>query len=269
MSIIFLILAVLSSLSIAVLLRNFEFRGANRVVIIAFNYITAGTLGLWAGIKPVSGSIYFFGSILGLFFVVAFILFSKAIKLKGIASTVTIGRLSLAVPVLASILFWGEQPDLLEIGSLLIIFFIIFLWEGKIGKISLILITIFMLFGSIDTSIKFFKIKFPVSDDGSFLVVIFYSAAVWSWIYLIYKKEKIKQKDLISGLFLGIPNYFSTYFLLKSLELAPAYVTFPFINIGLIVSSGLIGHFLFKEQLSKKKILLMAMGIIAVFFLTS
>ena len=62
---------------------------------------------------------------------------------------------------------------------------------------------------------------------------------------------------------------FSTYFLLKSLELVPAYVTFPFINIGLIISSGLIGHFWFKEQLSRKKILLMFLGIIAVFFLTT
>ena len=77
------------------------------------------------------------------------------------------------------------------------------------------------------------------------------------------------KNEILAGLILGIPNFFSTYFLLKALETIPAYVTFPFVNIGLIMFSGLFGHFLFKEKMSTKKIVLMALGVIAVFFLTT
>ncbi len=270
MSYLHLIMAVASSLAIAVLLRIYEHKQINRVVMIAVNYIAAASLAwMLAQNKDVGSGVYVFGSIIGFFFVIAFITFSKAIKLKGIASTVTIGRLSLAVPVLVSILLWGEKPGILDILSLLAIFLIILLWEGKLGRISPILILIFCLFGAIDTSIKYFKMNFSVSDEGFFLVVIFGAAAVWSWLYLLIKRIKIKRQDVVAGIVLGIPNFFSTHFLLLALETIPAYVTFPFVNLGLIISSGLVGHLFFKEHLSLKKASLMLLGMLAVFILTT
>ena len=131
------------------------------------------------------------------------------------------------------------------------------------------MLAIFLLFGGIDTSIKFFKISFPVRDEGLFLVIIFFSAALWSWIYLIVKKKKIRKREIVFGTFLGVPNFFSTFFLLKALESIPAYISFPVINVGLIVSSGIVGHLYFKERLSLRKRWLTLAGIVAVIFLTS
>jgi len=270
MSFLFLCLALLSSLSIAILLRLYEFKGSNRTVIIASNYISAGTLGYVLYRQPSADlTVFYFGAVLGLFFSIAFITFSRAIKNKGIASAVTMGRMSLAIPVGFSIFLWGEKPLITDILGLILVFFIILTWEGKIGKLSPILFSLFLLFGFIDASIKFFKMKFPTADDNFFLIIVFYSAMVWSWIYVLCSRQKLIPVDIGRGFLLGIPNYFSTYFLLKALETLPAYITFPFINIGMIILSALLGYLFFKEKLNRKKIFLIILGIIAVLFLTT
>ena len=270
MPFLFLSLALLSSLSIALLLRVFEHKGGNRIVIIASNYILAGTLAyLLPNKPPTHTTVYYLGVLLGLFFFIGFTLFSKVIKSKGIAGAVTIGRLSLAIPVALSIFLWGEKPLITDILSLLMVVFVILTWEGKIGKLSPILFSLFLIFGCLDASMKFFKFKYPLSDDNFFLIIVFYSSMVWSWIYVFSSGQKLKSIDIASGLLLGIPNYFSTYFLLKALETIPAYITFPFINIGMIILSALLGYLFFKEKLSQKKIILIMLGIIAILFFTT
>ncbi len=272
MSYIFLSFALLSSLSIAVLLRVFEHKGGNRTVIIASNYISAGTLAYILSHKaPIDTAVYYFGAVLGLFFFIGFVTFSKAIKNKGIAGAVTMGRMSLALPVAFSIFLWGEKPLITDILGLILIFFIILAWEGKIGKLSPILLALFVIFGCLDTAVKFFKLNFPAVDDSFFLIIVFFSALVWSWLYVFVftARGQVKLIDCGRGLAMGIPNYFSTFFLLKALQTIPAYVTFPFINIGTIILSALLGYLLFKEKLNRKKIGLIFLGVIAVLLLTT
>lgn len=270
MPFLYLILALLSSLSIAILLRIFEHKGGDRVVIIASNYILAGTLAYFLSDRPPADTtIYYFGIVLGFFFFIGFVVFSKAIKNKGIASAVTVGRMSLAIPVALSILLWGEKPLITDILALAIIFLIILTWEGKIGKISPILLYLFLLFGSLDTALKYFKIQFPGVEDSSFLIIVFYSGMIWSWIYLFFSGRPKKPIDIGRGLLVGIPNFFSSYFLLGALQTIPAYVTFPFINIGMIILSALFGYLFFKEKINKKKVFLILLGILAVSLLTT
>jgi drug/metabolite transporter (DMT)-like permease len=270
MSYLFLVLALLSSFSIALLLKVFQQKERNSIVIVASNYIVAGALGYLLSQKmQVTTSILAFSIVVGFFFCLGFTLLFLAVKKKGIASSVTIGRLSLAIPVALSISLWGEKPLLVDIIGLLVIFFIILNWEGKIGNVSPILMSIFVVFGLLDSAMKFFKLEFPFIDDSFFLVFVFCSAMVWSWLYILVSRQKPKQADIFWGLFLGVPNFFSSFFLLKALASIPAYVVFPFINIGIIILSALGGHLLFKEKLDRKKVVLILLGIIAVFFLSS
>lgn len=275
MQYIYLILALTSSLSIALMLKVLEQKNRNRTVLIAANYIAAGVLGviLSPGAAAVgeqfSLSVFFFAVVVGLFFFVGFMVFSKAIKSQGIAGAVTVGRLSLALPVCFSIFLWGEKPMPLDILGLLLILVIILSWEGKIGKISPILLALFLLLGSLDTALKYFKLEFPKVDDGFFLVILFFSAMVWGWSYVAFSRIKPKKTDVIWGLILGIPNFFASYFLLKALALIPAYVVFPFIYVGVIILSALAGYVIFKEELTGKKMFLIFLGIVSVVILTT
>ncbi|MEN8154987.1 MAG: hypothetical protein ABFR75_13290 [Acidobacteriota bacterium] len=268
----FLLLALLSSLSIVLLLRIYEKNGFDRYVIIASNYLISGSLGfLFLTDKSIpSIEVIIFSAFIGLLFFVSFSFFSYSLKRSGIAPTVTFGRLSLAVPVAASILLWGEQPSVIDILSLGVIFLIIVFWEKNLKNISPSLLLLFILFGTIDASMKYFKIRFPEVDNNIFLITLFYSALIWSWMFIFFSRRKIRGITVINGFVLGVPNFFSSYFVLLALsEGIPAYITFPFINIGIIILSAILGKILFRESITLKRILLIIAGVTAIFFLAS
>lgn len=269
MSYLFLFLSLSSSLAIAIFLRYSEGKARDRTVVIASNYIVASTLGflLTTNINASPG-VYGLGVILGFFFFVGFMLFSKAIKFAGLAGAVTMGRISLAIPVVFSIFLWGEKPSIWDFVGLALIFFIIMTWEGKIGRFSPILLSLFIIFGLLDAALKFFKMNFPAVDEGFFLVILFFSAIIWSWGYILLAKRVVTVSDVLLGLLLGIPNFFSSYCLLRALIDIPGYVAFPFINIGIIILSAISGFVLFKERLTPKRIGLIILGIVAVSILT-
>lgn len=269
MSYLYMVLSLFSSLLIALYLRVIEHKDQDRTIVIASNYLVAGILScVLLENTNFSVPVFTFGIFMGLFFFIGFVVFSHAIKSKGVAASVTIGRLSLALPVSLSILLWNEQPMPADIAALVLIFFIILSWEGKTGKISPILLALFLLFGLMDSGMKFFKLHFAAIDDGFFLVIVFFSSLAWSWFYIIASQRKVSKKDVISGMLLGVPNFFSSFFLLKALGHIPAYVVFPFLNVGMIIFSALAGFIVFKETLDKKKVMLLILGTIAVLILT-
>lgn len=269
MAYLFLCLALVNSVGIALLLRVFENQGKNRLVVIAANYITAGSLAaIFCRPGDIAPGIIILGAFIGLAFFGSFMVYSQAVKKKGIGSSVTFGRLSLAIPVLLSVVLWGEQPSVIELIGLALIFFIILAWEGKPGKFSPLLLSLFLLFGLNDTAMKFFKLRFPGTDNNLFLAVLFFSAMIWSWGYTFISREKVKATDVWAGLGLGIPNFLCTYFLLRTLEKIPAYTAFPILNTGIILVSALLGYLLFQERLDRKKVVLIFLGMVAVILLT-
>ncbi len=269
MSYLFLFLSLISSLAIAIILRFSEGMSRDRTVVIASNYIVASGLGIvLSSNNHASAGVYGLGIILGLFFFLGFMMFSKAIKFAGLAGAVTMGRISLAIPVAFSLFLWGENPSVWDFAGLGLIFLIILSWEGKIGRISPLLLSLFLVFGFLDAAMKFFKLHFPSTDEGFFLVILFFSAIVWSWTYIIMTKRKVYRRDFVTGLLLGIPNFFSTFCLLRALVDIPGYVAFPFINIGIIILSAILGFVLFKERLTPRRVVLVCLGIVAVFILT-
>lgn len=269
MSYLFLILSLASSLTIAIILRYSEGKARDRTVVIASNYIVASALGFaLSADHHASPGVYGLGIVMGLFFFIGFMLFSKAIKFAGLAGAVTMGRISLAIPVAFSIFLWGENPSVWDFVGLALIFLIILSWEGKIGTISPILLSLFIIFGLLDAALKFFKLTFPAMDEGFFLVILFFSAIIWSWGYILWTKRIVTTRDVVTGLLLGVPNFFSSYCLLRALIDIPGYVAFPFVNIGIIILSAVSGFVLFKERLTPKRIGLIMLGIVAVTILT-
>ena len=49
---------------------------------------------------------------------------------------------------------------------------------------------------------------------------------------------------------LGVPNYFSIYFVLKSLEELGGIIVFPVLNIGVVLLSSIISYVYYKEEMS-------------------
>jgi len=67
------------------------------------------------------------------------------------------------------------------------------------------------------------------------------------------------------GLLLGVPNYFSMYFLVKTLNaFQQASLVFPINNIGIVLMSSLMAFVFFKEKFNKQKMIGLALASLAI-----
>jgi drug/metabolite transporter (DMT)-like permease len=277
----FLLLTVLCSTSIALILKYSETKKGEPIVLLAGNYLVASFIGLTLLIlkdeKIFSVQTLVFGAGLGLLFVLSFFAFAKAISYAGTGLATTSSRLSVIIPVLFSILFFNEIPDELHLLGFLftIITFILFYFSVKGyhqdggGTVRyLFLIAVFAGIGINDFAIKVFKSWRSESEEPYFIFFIFSSALVWSSIYIIIKKIKIIPQTVYWGLILGIPNVFSTIFLLAALALMPAILVYPLMNVGIILFTTLLAFVFWREKLNRRGVFALASGLLAILFLS-
>src|SRR5699024_8994190 len=111
---------------------------------------------------------------------------------------------------------------------------------------------LFILGGMAEFSNKIYQ-KYALNEfKDIFLFSVFFVAFLISIYYTLKQKNKITKKDILTGFAVGIPNLFSSYFLILSLESVKTSVAFPIYSAGSIVLINIGGFFIFKEKLSNK-----------------
>ena len=133
-------------------------------------------------------------------------------------------------------------------------------------------VLVFLGSGLIDTSLNFLQNDF-ITDKSLiplFSSTIFMTAGVIGIMVLVAQKIKgvlvLEFKNIIAGIVLGIPNYFSIYFLVKALrsDLFDSSGIFTINNVGIVIISTLLGIVFFKEQLSIKNWIGITLAIISI-----
>jgi len=220
--------------------------------------------------------------ILGLFFVSAFYLIAYSSQKAGISITSVASKMSLIVPVLFSLFF--IKKDFNNYNFLDYLVFAIAIVSVVLSSIKKdtdhkksnlwIPIAVFIGTGAVDTLINYVNSLFiHASDEKTFPIVGFFCAGFFGSIILIYqlvkKKSKISFRSLLGGIALGIPNYFSIYFLLKTLTdfASNGALVFPMANIGVILFSTLLSIVFLKEKLSYLNFIGVGLGVISLVLL--
>ena len=277
----FLILTILCSTSIALILKYSDTRKGEPIILLAGNYLVATSISLiillFTNDKVFSQETLFFGLGLGLIFVFSFFAFAKAISYAGTGLATTSSRLSVIIPILLSIIIYNEVPNQFHIIGFIftIITFILFYFSVKgnhkdgDGLLKyLFLIAVLVGIGINDFSMKVFKIWKPEQEEPFLVFFIFSSAFVYSSIYIFMKKVNIIRSTAYWGLVLGVPNVFSTIFLLGALALLPSIIVYPLINVGIIIFTTLLAFLIWKEKLNRWGILALTSGLLAILFLS-
>jgi len=204
--------------------------------------------------------------VLGILLIVTFTL--MGITTRQISMTVAsiAAKMSMVIPVLFAIYLFNietKQFDLINtLGMILGILSIIFssLKASSVNEETqrfrwsfiLLPLSVFFLSGMVDTIINYANI-YHISAQGLriFPVQAFFIAGVIGASWLYFKKERFMRRSLIGGLYLGIPNYFSIYFVLKALNAFEndGSLMFPILNISIILLSSLVALAFFKEKL--------------------
>jgi drug/metabolite transporter (DMT)-like permease len=276
---IFIFLAILCSTSIALLLKHNATKQGDPLVLLAGNYLVAAIISLVLFFIDESATVSLnavvFGFFLGLFFVGAFFSFAKAVSISGTALATVSSRLSVIVPIVLSIIFYNEIPGLLRyigFGFTLITILLFYMSirnenNSQQEKHLFYLMLVLLGVGIADFGMKIFEMSWLQSDKSFFLFSLFFSAFLFSTAIIKVKGIKYEKSTFIRGAVVGVPNMFSSFFLISALTQLPAIMVYPVTNIGIIILTTILANIFWKERLNKYGLLSLLAGIAAIVLL--
>lgn len=251
---------------------------------IIVNYFIACLVGFFGFIEnedltEIPTKPWFFGTIiLGILFIIVFNLAAATTQRSGLSVVSVATKMSVAIPVLFGILYFDEGTGFLKVLGIVLALIAVYLSSIKantgiaIKKKNLIYpILVFLGSGIIDTLIKFIESGYVNKTDVAlFSSTIFSVAGLIGILILIYQKIrgtlKITGRNIIGGIVLGVPNFFSIYFLVLALRNNgfDSSTIFTINNVAIVLFSTLLGILLFKEKLTIKNWIGIGLAIISI-----
>lgn len=283
---IYLVLSVVFATSLFVIFKYFEIFKVDTLKAIVVNYVVAFTLGFLLSENSISfteipSQPWFGGAlVLGLLFVSIFFVMALTAQRNGVSVVSVAGKMSVVIPIIFGVILYNESLSIIKIVGIILAVFAVYLASvkensAKHEKAGLLLpVILFLGSGTIDTTLKYVQNNYVAENEVAiFSGSLFGFAAFFGLLILIFKTikkpESFGAKNLIAGIILGVPNYYSIVFLIKALQTKgfESSTLFTINNVGVVVISTLVGLLLFKESFSVKNkigILLAITGIVLV-----
>ena len=280
-----LALSIGATIGVAVVLRLARQYGRNIAIVIAANYVIAAAIGLvlafasgkLSSVEPITVVLGFIG---GLIWPSAFHLYASGIATFGLARTGAWARLSLAVPVLLGLVFFGEAlTPRLALGIALLFGAFLLLTprlapiselrpsNQRAPKVLLYASTLIITFGVIDAWVSLFNEVGSGQDDLAFFVVLFGTAAVVSTTMAFKRGHTFTRLDSLTGVALGILNFSVSYFLLRALAggfEGRSALAFTLFSASSLVLMALIGRLVWGEQVKGREVAGIATAMVAI-----
>lgn len=291
-----ILLCIIFSASLIVIFKIAGQRQVRTLPLIVVNYWVAAICGVvlspeLPSINYLSEAAWFpWAVVLGIMFITIFNLIGISTLRSGIAVTAIAQKMSLAIPILAAVVLFDETLTFLKIVGVILAMGSILMTTYKPkklieqddlspGKTSMWLalllpLGVFFGSGSCDTVVNIINKRYLQPHETDMLnTVLFLTAAVAGTLALIVQlirdKETLRWRQLGFGIVLGVPNYFSLFFMLKALQRSgmESSVVFPIVNIGVVTTAALVAYFGFKEHLTKLNLLGILLAIAAIWIL--
>ncbi len=281
-------LSILSSTMIFVVFKLFSRFKINTLHAIVMNYITA----CFCGIMFQESTINFteipqytwfpFALGLGALFITVFNLMAITTQRSGLSVVSVATKMSVVIPILFGLLYYRESLGIFKILGIILALVAVYLasiktQDGLKIKPSNFIFPILVFLGSgvIDTTIKYLEGEFIAKDDiPIFSATIYAMAAVIGFFILIFQATKgnfkFQFKNALGGIALGIPNYFSVYFLVQALRsgIFDSSGVFTVNNVAIVMISTVLGILLFKEKLLLKNWIGIGLAILGILLIT-
>ncbi|UZO79357.1 EamA family transporter [Aquimarina sp. ERC-38] len=281
---IYLALSITASTVIFILFKLFHRFEVDNLQAIIFNYFIACLSGWLATDTVISLQEFpyrdwFTGAfLLGIIFITVFNLMAITTQKNGLSVAAVASKMSLAIPIIVGILLYKESTEWIKIFGIITALISVYLTAMKskdtvqVSRKNLMYpLLVFLGSGIIDTSLKYLEYKYVSQDEVSiFSATIFGVAAFIGLLILLYKAVRktlvIKLKNIIAGMTLGIVNYGSIYCLIRALrfEGMDSSTTFTINNVGILITSTLMGMLFFKEKLHLKNWIGIGLAIISI-----
>jgi drug/metabolite transporter (DMT)-like permease len=280
-----LIFSILSSTVLFFIFRLFPKYGVDTAQAIIVNYFTAFICGcLVSGGFP---SIATFGEsgllpwtiLAGFLFISLFVVMGISSYRNGMGKTSVAVKMNMALSMIFFIVAYDEPVTWIKLLGFVLAFAGILLMTleraedaGDTGYVMLL----FLFIGSaaLDILLNYVK-KMLLGDypDSLFTAFGFLAAGllgtVWMTIEYVRKKRHFSWRNVVGGILLGIPNYFSIYLLIRSYGTTgwKDTTTLAVTGIAVVSLAALFGMFIFKESARWPKLLGLVSAIAAIILL--
>ena len=283
---IYIILSVLINALLFIIFKLFDKYKVDTFQAIVFNYLFAFLVAYMQsdvsyGLLEIPNQKWFFGAvILGFLFITIFNVLAQTAQKLGISVVAVASKMSVVIPVVFGLIVYNESVGFFKVLGLCLALIAVYFSSVKENtvfnkKYLYLPVILFLGSGTLDTILKYVEKTYVAENETAiytgtiFLVAV--SIGILVMIYLaINKRLKLTFKNLIAGVVLGVPNYFSIYFLLKALQTEglDSSTVFTINNVGIVLLSAVIGLLLFKEKLSKLNYIGIVLSVIAILLIT-
>lgn len=263
-----LLLSILFSTLTVSLFKVFDIKKVDTFQAIVVNYLTCCLVGSMIADQPVllgpawNAEWLPLTLILGTLFICIFWFIAKTAQQVGISVSMVAAKLSVVIPVMIAVVLYDEPMGFLKVLGIvcsLVAVLLVSKPDEPIRKVGFALLgfpaLVFLGSGIIDALLNFLGRKYiPPYQVSDLVTTAFFFAFVLGFLFwmiqLIRGRKKVTLKSVIWGIILGVPNYFSIYFLLKTLEGFDATFIFPINNIGIVALTALVSVLIFRDTLS-------------------
>lgn len=284
----FLALGILCNVILLLILKAFERFGVPTLQGIVVNYFVAGTTALFFVGEPftlgevISADFFPISLLLGALFISIFYFISLTAQKINIAVASVANKMSVVIPVIVAFLLYGDSISAFKIAGILLALASVYLTTRPDGEKTpggnhwMLPLIVFIGSGIIDALVNYGSKRLIHSpkEAALFTGFGFYIAGcigvLWLLYLIIIKKEKLLFRSVIAGILLGIPNFFSIYFILKALScnVLESSQLYPVANVFIVILSSLGGILFFKERLNRMNYLGIALSILAIGLIT-
>jgi drug/metabolite transporter (DMT)-like permease len=280
-------IAVITVTWIFILFKLFPKYNINTFQAVVFNYLAAFCCGIILYGNQITQKIVIhyewmiWAIICGALFISLFFLMGKSSQNNGVSLTTVVVKMSMAFSMILMIIIYHETLTIYKIAAIsLALVGIFFLSKEKQNSEKknndkILLIILFIGCGLLDFVLNYVQnFKLQYISSPLFSAFGLGLAGVIGCLILIIKsfkrKEKVTFKNIVAGILLGVPNYFSIYYLIHSYEVLdlPDSTVLALLNVLSVLASLVAGYFMFKEKITWLKSVGIICCLISIFLFT-
>lgn len=279
----YLVLSVIFTCLIFLILKEFNRFKVDNFQAIVINYFVAFVIGSVFTNMPITVSPYVSESwtigalVISFIFIIVFNLMAVTAQKGGLSVMTIANKMSVVIPILIGVVLYQESLGWLKIVGITIALLGVWFTSKKKGiakfdkSLWYLPFLIFIGSGIADSVLNHMQ-TFLVPQDqlATFSTSLFLFCGLLGIMAYVVKYAmgnlSFSLKSSLAGVVLGVPNYFSIYFLLKALS-QPEYETsliFSVNNLLVVLVSVVLGVVLYQEKLSKQNYIGIGMSVLAI-----
>jgi drug/metabolite transporter (DMT)-like permease len=273
-----LVVNILFTVAFFHVIRSAQAKDRNVILVAVVNYLVASPvcffLSYTQGNLSLSGDTIFWGTVQGVCFIGTYYLLCTSMSISGMAIATAILRLSVVIPVLASIFAWGEIPTTYQIVGIvacLVSLPLIGLRQSNdpqpiTRQFLYLMVLLFVGMGIANTSSKAF-VEADVPDvQTTYVAVLFGVAAIGGLLCFLSPVWRENMTGVKDGVVLGLVNVVSIVSYMIALEELAGVVVFPIQAAAGLILNTVFAVWVWHERFSRRTMFGMGIALLGLIF---